>query len=47
MSPTQRLRNMSADLSWGGVRFSDFLAELDRLEDALNLPRTTPDDERE
>jgi hypothetical protein len=47
MSATQNLRNMLDDLSWGGVKYADLLAELDRVEAALALPRTTPDDERE
>jgi hypothetical protein len=44
---TQRLRDMLDDLRFGGVKYADLAAELDRVEVALGLPVTTPDDERE
>ena len=44
---TQQLRDMLDDLRFGGVSFADLDAELDRVEGALGLPVTTPNDERE
>ncbi|WP_394253679.1 hypothetical protein [Arthrobacter pityocampae] len=44
---TQQLRDMLDDLRMGGVSAADLDAELDRVEEALGLPVTTPNDERE